>query len=239
MIDRAEPPRMQNSESEDEPQWIGLDQLLSLLYICTMRRPLQKVCILFFKPYGVVSRFTPEGAWLSLKSFGPFPPDVFPVGRLDADSEGLLFLTNDAFITRRLTDPAFGHPKTYLVQVERLPSKEALEKLRHGVQVQGRMTRPAEVRLLECEPIVPPRPIPIRFRKNVPTAWLELTLREGRNRQVRRMTAAVGHPTLRLVRTRVGEFTLERLEPGQQRELSNEEVDRLVRWLSTPYGSSR
>jgi len=194
----------------------------------------QKTCILFYKPYGVVSRFTPEGAWLSLKTFGPFPEGVYPVGRLDADSEGLLFLTDDMDVKRRLTHPSFGHPKTYTVQVERIPSEEALERLRQGIVIEGQQTRPAEARLLECEPDLPPRPIPIRFRKNVPTAWLEIVLREGRNRQVRRMTAAVGHPTLRLIRTRVGEFTLAGLEPGQHRVLSREEFVRLRRWLDGP-----
>jgi len=196
-----------------------------------MAVPPRKTCILFFKPYGVVSRFTPEGAWLSLKTFGPFPPDVYPVGRLDADSEGLLFLTNDDFIARRLTNPEFGHPKTYTVQVDRIPAAEALERLRQGVIIEGRKTRPAEVRLLDHEPVLPARPIPIRHRKTVPTSWLEIVLREGRNRQVRKMTAAVGHPTLRLVRTKVGEFTLEGLEPGDHKALSSEEYDRLRRWL--------
>ncbi|MCC6396675.1 MAG: pseudouridine synthase [Bacteroidetes bacterium] len=199
-----------------------------------MIRPPQKTCVLFFKPYGVVSRFTPEGAWLSLKTFGPFPEGVYPVGRLDADSEGLLFLTDDMDVKRRLTHPSFGHPKTYTVQVERIPSEGALERLRQGVVIEGQRTRPAEARLLEREPDLPPRPIPIRYRKNVPTAWLEIVLREGRNRQVRRMTAAVGHPTLRLVRTRVGEFTLDGLEPGQHRVLSREEFMRLRRWLDAP-----
>jgi len=191
----------------------------------------RKTCILFFKPYGVVSRFTPEGAWLSLKTFGPFPGGVYPVGRLDADSEGLLFLTDDEFVVRRLTDPAFGHPKTYTVQVDRIPAEAALERLRTGVVVEGRLTRPAEVRLLDHEPVLPPRPVPIRHRKTVPTSWLEIVLREGRNRQVRKMTAAVGHPTLRLIRTQVGEFTLDGLEPGQHRELSRQEFSRLRRWL--------
>lgn len=190
----------------------------------------RKTCYLFYKPYGVVSRFTPEGSWLSLKTFGPFKPGAYPVGRLDADSEGLLFVTDDAFLTHRLTDPAFDHPKTYIVQVERIPGPEALERLREGVVVEGRLTRPAEARLLEEDPDLPPRPVPIRFRKNVPTAWIELVLREGRNRQVRKMTAAVGHPTLRLIRTRVGEFTLDGLEPGRYRELGQEEFLRLRRW---------
>src|SRR5574337_238864 len=156
--------------------------------------------ILFYKPYGVVSQFTPEGAWKCLKDFGPFPPGVYSVGRLDADSEGLLLLTDDNETKHRLTDPAFGHPRTYLVQVEREPGEDALDQLRLGVGVGGARTRPAKVTLLREEPSLPPRSVPIRFRKNVPTSWLELTLTEGKNRQVRRMTAAVGHPALRLVR---------------------------------------
>lgn len=200
------------------------------MYILFMASPPRKTCFLFYKPYGVVSRFTPEGAWLSLKTFGPFKPGAYPVGRLDADSEGLLFITDDTFLTHRLTDPAFDHPKTYVVQVERIPGPEALARLREGVVIEGRLTKPAEARLIEEEPDLPARPIPIRFRKNVPTAWIELVLREGRNRQVRKMTAAVGHPTLRLIRTRVGEFTLAGLEPGRYRELSQEEFLRLRRW---------
>lgn len=195
-----------------------------------MPSPPRKTCYLLYKPYGVVSRFTPEGAWLSLKPFGPFRSGVYPIGRLDADSEGLLFLTDDSFLTHRLTDPAFEHPKTYIVQVDRIPDAHAIAQLRAGVLIEGKMTRPAEARLLADEPVFPPRPVPVRFRKNVPTAWIELILREGRNRQVRKMTAAVGHPTLRLIRTRVGEFTLEGLEPGQSRELSTEEYQRLRQW---------
>lgn len=190
----------------------------------------QNICILFYKPFGVVSRFTPEAAWLSLKSFGPFPKGVYPVGRLDAESEGLLFLTGDMQLSRRLTEPSFGHPKTYTVQVDRIPAEESLERLRRGVLVEGRTTRPAQVRLLDREPMLPPRPVPVRFRKTVPTAWLEIVLHEGRNRQVRRMTAAVGHPTLRLVRTRIGEFTLDGLEPGDHRLLTPDELARLRRW---------
>lgn len=201
-------------------------------YIRVMPPPSLKTCYLFYKPYGVVSRFTPEGAWLSLKPFGPFKPGVYPVGRLDADSEGLLFLTDDTFLTHRLTDPAFEHPKTYVVQVDRIPDAEALTRLREGVVIEGKRTRPAEARLLEEAPVLPPRPVPVRVRKTVPTAWIELVLREGRNRQVRKMTAAVGHPTLRLIRTQVGEFTLEGLEPGQSRELSRDEYQRLRKWVS-------
>ena len=138
-----------------------------------MPPPPRKTCYLLYKPYGVVSRFTPEAAWLSLKVFGPFKEGVYPIGRLDADSEGLLFLTDDRFLTHRLTDPAFEHPKTYMVQVDRIPDEEDLARLRGGVLIEGKMTRPAEVRLLPEEPVFPPRPVPVRFRKNVPTAWIE------------------------------------------------------------------
>lgn len=179
--------------------------------------------VLFYKPYGVLSQFTPEHGHPSLRDFGPFPPDVYPVGRLDLASEGLLLLTNDARVKHRLTDPKFGHPRTYLVQVERIPDKESLRTLREGVIIEGRRTKPADVRLLDAEPSLPPRSVPIRFRKNVPTAWLEMTLREGRNRQVRKMTAAVGHPTLRLVRTAVGPLTIGTLQPGEIRLLTIEE----------------
>lgn len=184
----------------------------------------RKITILFNKPYGVLSQFTPASHWKSLSDFGPFPRGVYPAGRLDAESEGLLLLTNDAEIKHRLIHPRFGHPRTYLAQVERIPSEEALEKLRHGIRLGTFTTGPAEVRLLPDEPPLPPRPVPIRFRKSVPTAWIELTLREGKNRQVRRMTAAIGHPTLRLIRTRIAFLSIEGLAPGESRELSPDEV---------------
>jgi 23S rRNA pseudouridine2457 synthase len=183
--------------------------------------------ILFYKPYGVLSQFTPEGRWDSLAAFGPFPPDVYPVGRLDTDSEGLLLLTNDNALKHRLTDPRFGHTRTYLVQVERIPDEPALELLRNGVTIERERTRPAAVRLLAEGPLLPPRSVPIRFRKSVPTAWIELTLQEGRNRQVRKMTAAAGHPTLRLVRISVGTLTLAGLQPGEHRTLTPAEVTAL------------
>jgi 23S rRNA pseudouridine2457 synthase len=150
-------------------------------------------------------------------------PGVYPVGRLDRDSEGLLLLTDDGRLAHRLTDPRFEHPRTYLVQVERVPAPEALEALRRGVVLNDGPTRPAEVELLDEPPALPDRPVPIRFRKNVPTAWLRLTIREGRNRQVRRMTAAVGHPTLRLVRVAIGPIVLDDLRPGQWRDLTPDE----------------
>ena len=183
--------------------------------------------ILFHKPYGVLSRFTREAGWDSLSSFGPFPRDVYPVGRLDVDSEGLLLLTNDNEVKHRLATPAFGHRRTYLVQVERTPTNDALRKLRTGIPLNGVRTLPAEVRLLKTDPAIPPRTVPIRYRKTVETRWLEIVLREGRNRQVRRMTAAVGHPTLRLVRTAVRCLHLGDLPPGSLRELSDAEVEEL------------
>lgn len=196
---------------------------------------------LFFKPYGVLSRFTPDtparrtGALLTLSAFGPFPPHVYPVGRLDADSEGLLLLTDDAQLSHHLTDPHHAHRRSYLVQVERLPEERALQRLREGgIQMHGRKTRPAEVRLLAGEPHLPPRAVPIRFRKSVPTAWLEITLSEGMNRQVRRMTAAIGHPTLRLVRVAIGPLIIGDLKPGEHRSLTHGEYALLRRTIGNP-----
>jgi len=179
--------------------------------------------ILFNKPYAVLSQFTPYEGKRSLKDFG-FPKNVYPVGRLDYDSEGLLLLTDDNDIKHKLTDPIFELPKTYLVQVEKIPTEESLQQLRNGIIIEGRKTKPADVRLLPEEPPLPPRPVPIRFRKTVPTAWIEMIIREGRNRQVRKMTAAVGHPTLRLVRTKIGNLEIRELKPGEWREISKEEV---------------
>ena len=180
--------------------------------------------ILFYKPYGVLSQFTRGGERKSLADFGPFPDRVYPAGRLDADSEGLLVLTDDNRIKRWITEPRYGHPRTYLAQVERIPGSDVLERLRRGVIIEGKKTLEAGVILLSGEPDIPARPVPIRFRKNVPTAWIELTLKEGRNRQVRKMTAAAGHPTLRLIRTRIGELSLKGLSPGTWRKLPQEEV---------------
>jgi pseudouridine synthase len=171
------------------------------------------------KPYDVLSQFTDASGRATLKDFVPLP-GVYPVGRLDRDSEGLLLLTDDGRLAHRLTDPRFAHPRTYLVQVERVPEPGALEALRRGVVLSDGPTRPAEVERLAESPALPDRPVPIRYRKNVPTAWLRLVLREGRNRQVRRMTAAVGHPTLRLVRVAIGPVTLGDLAPGRWRELT-------------------
>jgi 23S rRNA pseudouridine2457 synthase len=199
-----------------------------------MTRPhanIKKVYIVFYKPYGVLSQFTDSSGHKTLSSFGPFPKDAYPVGRLDTDSEGLLLLTNDGALKHQLLEPRFGHERTYLVQVERIPSEETLRQLRSGVVIEGRPTKEADVRLLEDSPELPPRPVPVRFRKNVPTAWIELTLREGRNRQVRKMTAAVGHPTLRLVRSTVGPLNLRGLQPGESRTLKESEVKALIATL--------
>lgn len=182
---------------------------------------------LFHKPYGVLSQFTREGDHRTLADFGPFPSDVYAAGRLDADSEGLLLLTSDGTLQHRLTDPAFGHERTYWVQVERIPGAQALHALEAGVRIGDSMTRPSRVKLLEPAPEVHPREVPIRVRKNVPTSWLELTLTEGKNRQVRRMTAAVGHPTLRLIRVRIGTVTIDGLEPGAHRRLLPAELTSL------------
>ena len=189
------------------------------------RRPAARARVIaLHKPYGYVSRFTDEAGHPGLASLLPVP-DVYAAGRLDHDSEGLLLLTDDGALAHALTDPRRGHPRTYWVQVERVPDAAALAALARGVVVQGRRTRPAQARRLDAPPPLPPRGVPIRFRKSVPTAWLELTLREGRNRQVRRMTAAVGHPTLRLVRAALGPLRLIELglAPGEWRELRRDE----------------
>lgn len=194
--------------------------------------------ILFYKPFGVLSQFSEglhPGRHETLAAFGPFPKDVYPVGRLDADSEGLLLLTNDNALKHRLLDPRFRHPRTYLAQVERIPSQESISTLTNGSLVlDGKAALPAEALVLKEEPPLPPRSNPIRFRKNVPTAWLEITLHEGRNRQVRRMAALVGHPVLRLVRIRVGPLTIEGLSPGKKKALSTEENARLYKSIFSP-----
>lgn len=197
-------------------------------YIPRMQRSQAFHYVVFYKPYGVLTQFSREDGHQSLADFGPFSSDVYPAGRLDAESEGLVVLTNDNRLKQLLTEPRFNHPRTYVVQVERIPDEQSLQRLRDGVLIEGKQTRPAGVRLLGTEPALPPRSVPIRFRKNVPTAWIEVTLREGRNRQVRKMTAKVGHPTLRLVRTGIGSLTLDGLLPGGWRELSLEEVERLM-----------
>jgi 23S rRNA pseudouridine2457 synthase len=174
--------------------------------------------VLFNKPYGVLSQFTPEGRWRGLKDFIDLP-GVYVAGRLDADSEGLLLLTGDGKLQARIADPRFKMEKTYWVQVEGAPHEAALQALRQGVTLNDGPTLPAGVRLLEPAPTLWQREPPIRVRQAIPTAWLELVIREGRNRQVRRMTAAVGLPTLRLVRIAIGPYALDGLAPGAWRSV--------------------
>ncbi len=178
----------------------------------------------FNKPYGVLPCFTdPEGrptvaAYITI-------PGVYAAGRLDQDSEGLMILTSDGALAHRITDPQHKLPKVYLAQVERIPDEQAIKRLCEGVVLSGKCTRPSQVRLLGTEPTLPERPVPIRFRKHVPTVWLEITIHEGMNRQVRRMTAAIGHPTLRLVRIAIGPVCLGDLKPGKWRAITMDEIE--------------
>jgi 23S rRNA pseudouridine2457 synthase len=207
--------------------------------------------LLFYKPYGVLCQFSEPGgatnaARPTLKSYIPIP-SVYPAGRLDQDSEGLLLLTDDGRLQHRLCEPRYGHLRTYWVQVEGVPDESAIAPLRRGIQIQDYTTRPARATRLATEPALPPRTPPIRQRKTIPTSWLEMTLCEGKNRQVRRMTAAIGYPTLRLVRVAIASYkhpqespphfvtnpypllSLDGLELGQWRELSAAERQALQR----------
>jgi 23S rRNA pseudouridine2457 synthase len=190
--------------------------------------------ILFYKPYNVLCQFTDNDNDTKRQTLKDYisVPGVYPVGRLDLDSEGLLLLTDNGQLQNRLANPKFAHPRTYYVQVERIPDQSALNKLRNGIKIKDYITRKAKVRLLDNEPDLPPRIPPIRDRNTVPTCWLEITLTEGRNRQVRKMTAAVGFPTLRLVRVSLGskpqQITLVGLQPGQWRKLTAQEINMLI-----------
>jgi 23S rRNA pseudouridine2457 synthase len=174
--------------------------------------------ILFNKPYGVLSQFTDRGAETARATLSAFidMPGVYPAGRLDRDSEGLLLLTDDGRLQARIADPKFKLPKTYLVQVEGEPDEPTLDRLRTGIPLKDGLTRPAIVERIDAPPLWPRDP-PIRYRASVPDHWLKLVIREGRNRQVRRMTAAVGTPTLRLVRWSIGDWTVADLPPGEWR----------------------
>ena len=183
--------------------------------------------IIFNKPYGVLSQFSGDSPTLAdyIKV-----PAIYPVGRLDKDSEGLMLLTDDGTLQHRFTDPKFEHPRTYWVQVEGVPDTQALKRLKQGVVIPsfgpGFRTRPATVHILDPQPEVPPRDPPIRFRKSIPTTWIEITLIEGKNRQVRKMTAETGYPTLRLIRVAIGNLRLGTLRPGEWKEVPKPEVAR-------------
>ncbi|MGF1575816.1 MAG: pseudouridine synthase [Cyanophyceae cyanobacterium] len=194
--------------------------------------------LLFHKPYDVLCQFTDEAGRTTLKDFIA-QPDVYSVGRLDRDSEGILLLTDDGRLKARLLDPLWGHERTYWIQVEGIPSPEALQELSQGVIIQGQRTRPAQAQDLSPQPAWPPRDPPIRYRAQIPTHWIQLTLREGRNRQVRRMTAAVGFPTLRLIRVAFAGIPLGDLAPGEWRELTTAEINRLRQASALPQSQTR
>ena len=179
--------------------------------------------ILFHKPYNVLSQFTPEDGAKSLAEYS-LPKDVYPAGRLDKDSEGLLLLTDDGPLIERLLNPRNEKPKTYWVLVERVPTEESLEKMRQGLRIEDYQTRPCSVHILDPQPEVPPSDPPVRFRKTVQDVWLEIKIVEGKNRQVRKMTAAIGHPTLRLIRKKIANLDLNGLAPGEWMEIPRSEI---------------
>ncbi|HMJ64515.1 MAG TPA: pseudouridine synthase [Candidatus Binatia bacterium] len=187
------------------------------------------MCLIAFnKPYGVLSQFSADNSsYRTLAEFN-FPTSVYPIGRLDADSEGLLLLSDEAQLNERLLHPRHGHKRRYWVQVEGIPDAATLRDLSRGPLVQGRKTRLCRASSLEPQPELWPRDPPIRFRKNVPTCWIALELTEGKNRQVRRMTAAIGHPTLRLIRVQIGGYALGELTPGSWQHLSDIERKRVL-----------
>ena len=183
----------------------------------------------FNKPYGVVSQFSDDGSQNRTLSDFNFPKNVYPIGRLDADSEGLLLLSDEAKWNNLLLSPKNGHNRTYLSQVERIPSQESLKKLSEGLSISDYTTLACCVSIPDPQPDIKPRVPPIRYRKNVPDCWIQLVLREGKNRQVRRMTAAVGHPTLRLIRTRIGSLELGDIESGNWKILSEKQIELLFK----------
>ena len=204
-----------------------MHQLLEAIIVLYSRAaPLACVAdmlLAFHKPYGVLSQFTPDGSgYRSLQEFG-FPKGIYPIGRLDADSEGLLLLSDEPALNRRLLHPDRAHPRLYLAQVEGIPTPPILAQMQRGVMLQGRRTRPCRAWLMDPQPVMAPRQPPIRVRKSVPDRWIALELVEGKNRQVRRMTAAIGHPTLRLIRWQIGKFVLGTLRHGEWKILDEPE----------------
>ena len=177
----------------------------------------------FHKPYGCLSQFTGDGSSHRTLAEFDFPPHVYPLGRLDADSEGLLLLSDEQGLNTQLLDPKNSHHRCYWAQVERIPTAESLKKIEEGLSIQNYQTIPGRAWMLDPQPVVPSRNPPIRIRKNVPDCWIALELMEGKNRQVRRMTAAIGHPTLRLLRVRIGVFELGTLPVGSWRRLESKE----------------
>lgn len=184
--------------------------------------------LLLNKPYGVICQFSPSGDHRTLKDFVPVS-GVYPAGRLDTDSEGLVLLTDDGALQHRITDPRHKLPKTYFVEVEGAPNDAALAPLRAGMQLSDYKARPAEASLCPPPDWLWPRTPPVRIRRHIPTTWLRLVLREGRNRQVRRMTAAAGFPTLRLIRHAIGPWTIEGLPPGEWHEIPPESLEKFIK----------
>ena len=184
---------------------------------------INKKYFILYKPYGVLTQFTDKANRKTLSSLYKFDEDIYPVGRLDLDSEGLLLLSNDKKLTDHLLNPKYKHEREYFVQVEGTPTERDLQKLRDGIILRDGKTLPSKVKIID-DPNFPPRIPPIRERKNIPTCWLSITLVEGRNRQVRRMTAVIGYPTLRLVRVRIKNLFLGKLKVGEVKEISEKEL---------------
>lgn len=179
--------------------------------------------VVFNKPFNVLSQFTPEDGARSLAEFN-LPADVYAAGRLDKDSEGLLLLTDDGLLIEKLLNPKNEKPKTYWVLVERVPTEEELVRMRNGLKIEDYLTKPCEVKILDPQPLIEPRDPPVRFRKTVVDVWIEITIVEGKNRQIRKMTAAIGHPTLRLIRKKIANLELGDLKIGEWKEITRNQI---------------